>query len=109
MGSDKLSGIRGCTMTNLRAVATYPDSLAAALDRKKLEDAGIPAEVFHHQQNEVAYTTVSSASLMVAETDLERATTFLNTYEPEPEPFSTDAPEPRPRIHCPECDSQQIT
>lgn len=96
-------------MSNLKAVATYPDSLLAALDQKKLEDAGIPAEVFHHSPDGIAYTEISSASLMVAEQDLERATIFLNSHVPEPEPFSFAPSGNRSRIRCPECNSPDIT
>lgn len=95
-------------MSNLKAVATYPDSLLAALDQKKLEEAGIPAEIFHHAPDGIAYTEISSASLMVAEQDLERATIFLNSHIPEPEPFSVETPNDRSRIRCPECNSQDI-
>ncbi len=95
-------------MNNLKAVATYPDSLLAALDQKKLEDAGIPAEVFHHSPTGITYTEISSASLMVEEQDLERATIFLNSHIPEPEPFSVAAPTDRARIRCPECNSDDI-
>ncbi|CAA6818273.1 MAG: Unknown protein [uncultured Thiotrichaceae bacterium] len=95
-------------MNTLKAVATYPESLLAMLDRKKLADAGIPAEVFHHSPDGITYTEISSASLMVAEQDLERATIFLNSHIPEPEPFSVAAPSDRSRIRCPECNSDDI-
>lgn len=91
-------------MNNIKAIATYPESLLAALDQKKLENAGIPAEVFHHQADSAAFTGVSSASLMVAEQDLERATIFLNSHVPKPGLASQN----KWRVSCPECTSKNI-
>ncbi|MEZ5534831.1 MAG: hypothetical protein R3F02_04335 [Thiolinea sp.] len=93
-------------MNNLKAVATYPETIAAHIMQKELETAGIASEVFMHQADETSFTSVSSASLMVAEQDFERATIFLNSHTPEPEPLPANR---RRRIHCPECNSANIT
>lgn len=92
-------------MDNLKAVATYPETMTAHIKQQQLEAAGIPAEVFIHQENDQSFTHVSSASLMVAAQDLELATIFLNSHVPEPEPVS----ENKQRISCPECDSHNIS
>lgn len=92
-------------MSELKAVATYPETMTAHIKQQQLEDAGIPAEVFIHQAGENSFTHVSSASLMVAEQDLERATVFLNSHIPEPEPVSDDTWQ----VSCPECDSENVT
>ena len=65
-------------MHELKSIAVYPDNIAANLDRKKLEDAGINAEVFNHHD-----AGLSNATLMVNATDEERATIFLISYKPE--------------------------
>ena len=88
-------------MHELKSIAVYPDNIAANLDRKKLEDAGINAEVFNHHD-----AGLSNATLMVNATDEERATIFLNSYKPEkptPKKISANA------IRCPECNSKKIT
>lgn len=92
-------------MNNLKAVATYPETMTAHIKQQELETAGIPAEVYIHRENEQSFTHVSSASLMVAKQDLERATIFLNTHIPEPETVSRH----KWCIHCPECNSHNTT
>lgn len=91
-------------MSELKAVATYPETMTAHIKQQELENAGIPAEVFIHQAGENSFTPVSSASLMVAELDLVRATVFLNSHIPEPEAVSNN----KWRISCPECTSKNV-
>lgn len=88
-------------MHELKPIAAYPDNIAANLDRKKLADAGIIAEVFNHHS-----AGLSSATLMVNATDEERATILLNSYDPQQPPLKEVSAN---AIRCPECNSKNTT